>query len=89
MLKKYEILVREWNAMALAIAIYFSASLLGLVAGLIFGSWQTVLVMLLVMAMFAVFEFRIRRAYIAAKADIERQLGLKKDKGIIRGGLLW
>jgi hypothetical protein len=88
-LKKYECLVKEWNTMVLAISIYFSAATIGLALGLIASSWITVVAMLAIMACFAAFELKIRRAYVVAKADIERQLGIKKGKEIIRKGLFW
>ncbi len=89
LLKKYEALIKEWNAMALVIAIYFSSATIGLAFGLIFNSWLTVAVMLAIMAMFAGFELRIRKAYVVAKAEIETKLGLKGGKEIIRKGLFW
>ena len=89
LLEKYQVLIREWNTMALVISIYFSSATVGLALGLIASSWLTVAVMLAVMACFAAFELRIRRAYVATKADIERQLGLKRAKEIIRKGLFW
>lgn len=89
LLKKYEMLVKEWNAITIAIAIYFSSATIGLVFALIFNSMIAVLVMLLMMSLFGIFEFRIRRVYVDAKLEIERQLGIKSKKEIIKKGILW
>lgn len=95
LIKKYEILVSEWNKISLVISIYFSACILGLAIGLVFYNATAVLVMLVTMAIFAGFEYKMRKQYVETKAKIEREIFAAAKmkplyvKEIIKKGFTW
>ncbi len=92
---KYETLVSEWNKISEIIAIYFSACTVGLAFSLIFSSWLTFAVMVVMMAMFASFEYRARKRYVSSRAKLEAEIfRLAKTRKmdieeIVRRGVLW
>jgi hypothetical protein len=95
LLKKYEALVSEWNTIFLVCSLAFSASLIGLVLGLVFYSAYAVVVSVFVMFAFGVFEYRSRKEYVEIKEELEDEMfkfaGMKKSKTreMIRKGLWW
>ncbi|UCD07728.1 MAG: hypothetical protein JSW41_02030 [Candidatus Aenigmatarchaeota archaeon] len=95
LIKKYEVLVSEWNKVSMVISIYFSACIIGLVIGLVFYNMVAVSAMLLIMAVFAGFEYKARTQYVETKAEIEKEIFAAAKtkplqvKEIIRKGFTW
>ncbi len=83
-LKKYESLVMEWNTVSLVCAISFGATFLGLIIGLVYNSIYAIFVSMVVMLVFAAFEYKTRRAYARIKETLEDEMfgmaGIKKPK---------
>lgn len=93
LLKKYESLVNEWNTTSMVCAVSFSASIIGLALGLIFNNIPTTVTMLVIMVIFAIFEYRAREDYVGSKKELEEEMfklaGLKvvKIKEVVKKGI--
>jgi len=92
---KYRTLTSEWNKISEIISIYFSACTIGLAFSLIFYSWLAFSVMIVMMAMFAWFEYRARKRYVRSRARLEAEIfrlaGTKRMEveEIVKRGVLW
>ena len=83
-MKKYEILVSEWNALSMVVALTVGFAMLGLFMGLIYQSFIVVTMAIAVMVALSVFEYRSREAYVESRHYLENELfrsaGMKGPK---------
>jgi len=89
---KYQALVSEWSTIFIASSVLFASAIVGLVFGLIYFSLPVIVITILLMFVFALFEYRSRTLYVKAKREIERELfkaGGKKEKELVERGLVW
>jgi len=74
LLKKYEMLGREWNAVSTVITICFSTGVVGFVLGLAFNSFVIIMTMYAFMSLFAVYDLKLRTNYIKSKKMLESEI---------------
>lgn len=87
---KYESLVSEWNTIFLTSSVLFSACIIGLSLGFVFRDMYVLVISIVLMVIFGAFEYRSRKFYVEAKAEIEKKLGIKGQKNeLVEKGLVW
>ncbi len=93
-MKKYEILVSEWNTLSLVIAIMVGFSLLGLIMGLIYSHSIVITLTVAIMIALSIFEYKSRAIYVETRTYLENELfkavGMKgpKVKEVITKGAI-
>lgn len=84
LMKKYEILVSEWNTLSIIVALTVGFSMTGLFLGILFESYIVITMGIAVMLAMSVFEYKSRDAYVESRHYLENELfksaGMKGPK---------
>ncbi len=73
-MKKYEMLVSEWNTLSIVIAMTVGFAMLSLSLGLIYSNAVVITLGIAVMIALSVFEYRTREAYVESRHYLENEL---------------
>ncbi|NOX72013.1 MAG: hypothetical protein GXO64_04965 [Candidatus Micrarchaeota archaeon] len=74
LMKKYEILVSEWNTLSLVIAITLGFAMLSLSIGLAYSNSIVTAFGIAVMVALSVFEYQSRKIYIESRDYLEDEI---------------
>lgn len=83
-MKKYEVLVSEWNTLSIIVGISVGFAMLGLVISLIKSHPVGIALTLAIMIALSVFEYKSREIYVESREYLENELfkaaGMKSPK---------